>query len=305
MTLRDRVFCGHELGWAREALRLFRDRDEPLPAAFYEGLEERRALAVNEGDETGANATWCLRTLGRAQDHFSEAFRKLRLDEFYKGWCDLEQCELALGGLLRHLGESTEEYAYAHMVAHVPRFQDLFPYRLFLSPGYAIGLQECTICGEEMTPRGGCDHRVHNLYEGRMCARIVKDLDILEVSLVERPVNKYAVAFPQGVPYNYGAVKYVVEGLRSPWDGWSYERMLRDTEDALYPDANRNDRCPCGSRKKYKRCCIGRTTRKEHLEVTWAVAPPSTLPNYVEDMRYEVDDGPGHSKESDERTSDN
>jgi len=39
-----------------------------------------------------------------------------------------------------------------------------------------------------------------------------------------------------------------------------YERNLRTALVTISPKIGRNDPCPCGSGKKYKRCCLNKTT---------------------------------------------
>ena len=55
-----------------------------------------------------------------------------------------------------------------------------------------------------------------------------------------------------------------LEKLASLWrEGRPVERLMQlvRAEDAkASPQAGRNDPCPCGSGKKYKRCCLGKVS---------------------------------------------
>lgn len=42
----------------------------------------------------------------------------------------------------------------------------------------------------------------------------------------------------------------------------------------------RNDPCPCGSGKKYKSCCWGKTSTKKKLTAKWLNQP--AVPNLIE-----------------------
>jgi uncharacterized protein len=42
----------------------------------------------------------------------------------------------------------------------------------------------------------------------------------------------------------------------------------------------RNDSCPCGSGKKYKQCCMNKTTKGKKLKAKWLNAPAG--PNLME-----------------------
>jgi hypothetical protein len=61
----------------------------------------------------------------------------------------------------------------------------------------------------------------------------------------------------------------------------------------------RNDRCPCGSGKKYKQCCLAkdevaeRTAREQHRAVATTQAPdhlPHHHPHFCKDCNAEIDD---------------
>lgn len=56
--------------------------------------------------------------------------------------------------------------------------------RIGMSPGMVIKSAECSICGSH--PQD-CVHITGRIYDGQRCIRILKDLEFLEISLVERP----------------------------------------------------------------------------------------------------------------------
>jgi hypothetical protein len=49
--------------------------------------------------------------------------------------------------------------------------------------------ENCSICGQSYKK---CPHIVGRAYMGRECHRIIGDVEILEVSLVDSPANKMA-----------------------------------------------------------------------------------------------------------------
>lgn len=58
--------------------------------------------------------------------------------------------------------------------------------RMGLSPGMIVHRVECSICGENAED---CEHIRGQTYDGQVCARRMKDLEVLEVSLVGRPAD--------------------------------------------------------------------------------------------------------------------
>jgi len=279
-----------KLGTVREQLGSYRNRSGKLSTGFWKVLEAVKGAAVASGDEDLAKATWCLGTTGTAQDHFVEAMDLLGKDQFYAGWCELERCEVALRALRRHYRPPDDRWGIRHMESHVAHLQDLFPYRVFISPSYVVREAECTICGAPAyTIRSGCNHRTGEIYGGEICNRLVTRADFIEVSFVSNPVQKYSVAFPER-GFNYGGVRYVRQGLRHPWTAWSYERSERETDRKLYPSADRNDMCPCGSGLKYERCCINKRATKPHFQIIFGEPPPAGYPSHVDDASFWVTD---------------
>ena len=49
---------------------------------------------------------------------------------------------------------------------------------------------ECSICGKEY---GDCNHIRGKAYMGRFCSRILKDVEVEEVSFTNEPANKHCL----------------------------------------------------------------------------------------------------------------
>lgn len=266
----------------------------PIPRSFYDDIDRIRTSALESGNQALAKAVWCLESIGHAQDQFTEAFRLCKHAEFYQGWCFLERCEITLQFLRSHYDGGGDVFAVGHMLKQVPRFQDLFPYEVFFSPAYVIRGSKCSICGQPIRLRSDCGHRRGEIYNGEMCSRIITATEVLELSIVRNPVQKYSVAL--GVRYNYGPIHYVIQCLESPWHSWSCEKQEIETSEPRFAGVGRNERCPCGSKRKFKRCCLGKTRRREHFQVQFSVPPPEGFPGYVENIQHIVlERGPSSS----------
>jgi hypothetical protein len=79
----------------------------------------------------------------------------------------------------------------SHLEEYIKRLYDLerllFPQPVFLSSGFVVRESECSICGAEY---GECNHIKGLPYMGKLCARIVKEADLQEVSVVSDPADK-------------------------------------------------------------------------------------------------------------------
>lgn len=106
------------------------------------------------------------------------------------------------------------------------------------------------------TPVTPCGHTPGKVYAGECCYRTIKNAQILEVSLVTNPVQKYSVAFIEGSDHDYALVRYVLDHLNGPfhpWEGeWTYKRHGHEHFSHCIP----SDDCPCGSGLRYEECCL-------------------------------------------------
>lgn len=237
------------------------------------------------GNQALAKETWCLKTALEMQQKFVAAFLDMQAGRFYDAWCTLERIEIAALSLGRHM-PFDGEYALSFIDQQVERFQKLYPYGIFLSPAFIEKEVRCSLCDAKISIRSGCEHRPGDIYDGIQCLRIVKDLEMLEISMVPTPVQKYSVPFlndpktGQKVDhYDYSAVSYVVQGLRSPFDGWSMQWTTARHPHDRYKHLGRNDKCPCGSAKKYKKCCLREEgVLRPHIDIEFDVPPPNDLP---------------------------
>ena len=115
------------------------------------------------------------------------------------------------------------------------------------------------------------------------------DADLLEVSLVENPVHKYAVAFmvdnvtgKQIDQYDYSLVAYVTDGLVDPYHGWTMEWSMRRQPHSRYGGVAGHEDCPCQSGKPYSECCLREDgVLQPHIQISFSVPPPPGLPAYA------------------------
>lgn len=235
-----------------------------LPDEYWGELSIIKKEAVFKSGQLTAKVAWCFETIGKIQDNYVEAFTHLCNDEFYEGWCSLEKCENLIASLDRHFHENNTEFGLEHIRSNTKKFQALFPYKFFLSPAFT-SRHRCSVCNELITPRNYCGHDSGEIYDGEMCSKIVVDIDPLEISIVNNPVQKYSVLFSPNYEYSYHIVKKLVTNLSSPWESWSYNISKKFIP--KYEKVKRNELCPCGSGIKYKRCCLGKKQEIEHYAV--------------------------------------
>ncbi len=241
-----------------EIINYLNRKNLSLDQNVYDEIENLRNNAIAEKNETNANRYWCIRQIYIIQRNYLNMFANLKNKEYEKAWNTLEKIDIALSFLkknIEYINRSLEDFNLKHIQKTILNYEKLFPYFIFLSREGIIKKEECSICGKTVSLRGGCKHKPGKLYMGEMCSRIVTDYQIIAASLVRDPFDKYAILHIDGQKYNYKMLETLLPNLNSPYDYWDIEElpMLKPE----YKNLGRNDRCPCGSNKKYKKCCLG------------------------------------------------
>lgn len=218
---------------------------------------------VRKGQSQNANGVWCTEQILKIQTDFLHAFQLLQHKEYYNAWCLFDQIEINIGFLRPHYDVDSNEYMLLFIDTQTKKYQKIFPYKIFMSPELLEEEKKCNICNRTVSIRKPCGHEVGELYDGEMCCRIVTKVQILGTAMVESPLQKYSVPFlvdnatGNAVDhYNYEAVEYLVNRLKSPFDAWNVEIGTKVYPHSHFRNLGRNDKCPCGSGKKYKQCCI-------------------------------------------------
>jgi len=260
------------------------DGSFPSPTAdrLLGELAEAKARRVYIGDELGAKHVWCLEQAINVRMAYVRAFHQLKAGEHYEGWCSLEQAEITLSFLERHVpiaGTLTLPGLISKLVA---QYQKLFPYAVFFSPEFIVDEAECTICGKPKRLCAGCGHRVGEIYSGEMAARRITKAQFVGVGAVHTPLQKYSVGFAvdddgnRKDHYDYSVVEYLVGALASPFDDWDVEKTTRLHPRSLFDHLGPSEPCPCESGETYEACCLPKEgVERPHVEFSFAVPPPA------------------------------
>ncbi len=253
----------------RGALQRYHTRiEDTLPTSFASSLKEKKLAAVAGGHQSLAKAIWCLETVGESQDVFIEAFADMKAGLFESAWVKLEQCDIVLHQLRPHFAEINDRFGIRHMTVHLRQFQELYPYTFGISPAFVFREVECSICSARLYLRPTCEHVSGEIYDGEMCGPIITNAELIEISLVENPSQKYSVIFPFGdEDPRLAHLKHVCEILGSPWTAWTYERETRTRHFGSDRRIRLTDECPCGSRETFGQCECPKELTFPHFEI--------------------------------------
>jgi len=232
---------------------------------LFNSLKSIKAEYVGRNDQDGAKKIWCLEQILKIQTDYVHAFNLLKTKKYYEAWKIFEQIEINLNFLNPHFNTNNDEYFLKFIRTKVKKFQSLFPYKLFFSPEIIEHEKKCNICGKIISIRNPCGHEVGEIYNGEMCIRIVTKAEFIGISLVESPLQKYSVPFMSDPKtgktvdhYNYSLLENLLKILKSPFDEWDYKKTQKMYPHSKFKHIGRNEKCPCGSGKKYKQCCLKR-----------------------------------------------
>lgn len=221
-------------------------------------IEKLRHEAISNKDEEKANHCWCIRQIYYVQKSYLLVYDSLRKQEYEEAWRALEQTDIKLSFLEENFNIGTivnDIYNLLFIKRIIKEYEKLFPYQFFTSREGIIKQEKCSICGEIVSLRHGCGHKIGKLYMGEMCSHIVTDYELISVAIVKDPFDKYAIIKPEGMEYNYEMLDFLMKEIHSPYDAWFVETLKIVKPE--YKKIGRNDICPCKSGRKYKRCCSG------------------------------------------------
>lgn len=229
-----------------------------LEQDVFNDIENYRKSYIKEQNEPLANYFWCLKTIYMAQRDFLFAFREMKTGKYEEAWTHLDSSEMLLSFLSQNfnLGIEEDKYHLVFIAKMIKEYQKLFPYQYFFSRECVIKSERCSICGEQISLRKSCGHRVGKVYMGEQCFHEITDFEFKGVALVKNPYDKYTYVKPEGKEYNYGMIEMLMSGVKHPYDEfWVEVKKVKRPE---YKDVGRNDLCPCGSGMKYKKCHCGK-----------------------------------------------
>jgi len=233
-------------------LRTF--KGSKLDDNVFNNIKGLKILAVEQDNQVIAKDLWCLETVYEVLKKYLTAFEKMKVHDFFEAWCSLDEADIELSFLRKHLDYETEFKNVVFIEQAISNFQKLYPYEYFMSRESVIKKERCSVCEEIVSLRSSCTHEVGEIYNGEMCNRIVEDFEFLGMAIVKNPFDKFSVIMPVEVEYNYLMLEHLIKGLSNPFDEWQVTTEERIDEN--YKGLGRNDKCICGSGEKYKKCCL-------------------------------------------------
>lgn len=258
----------------REIEKYLEKPNRKLNTQVMSELLKLKEQAVTNKDEHTANYIWCLQQVYTIQSTYLMAFERMKAGAFEDAWNALDRTDIEISFLDPHFEKYFGcpiglKFFIGPILHSVKQFQKLFPYKYFFSREAIIKEERCSICGEKVRLRHGCNHRIGRLYMGEMCCHEVTDMVLLAEAIVTDPFDKYTIIHVEGQEYNYYPLEQLMKVMEDPYTIWNVDELQVVSPE--YKELGRNEPCPCGSGEKYKKCCLGTSKiYTKHLRINLA-----------------------------------
>ncbi len=233
-------------------------------------IVDAKKIYIKNEDETNANYFWYLEKVYIIKELYVHAYHELVEAKYESAWNHLDQTDILIGDVCENFDLYVSDlFGLLKIRNQIHDLQKLFPYVFFLSRESVIIKERCSICGKENGLRNHCNHIPGKLYMGKMCAMIVEKMDLKAFALVRDPFDKYTMLKPEDKEYNYFMLEHLLINWKDPYDFFNVAtHKEKKTE---FHSIGRNELCPCGSDKKYKKCCLGTNNELyDHHEIIFS-----------------------------------
>lgn len=244
----------------KEIEQYLQKKNEFFSSDVIREIEQSRMTAIQEKDEEKANHYWCLAVIYYVQSGYLTLYHNVRNRRYTQAYEAMKQTDMQLVTLGKNFDIGDEENDPYHLVfirSMLQEYEKIFPYEYFICREQVIKEQKCSICGQVVKLRGGCNHVPGKIYMGEVCMHEITDFTYLGMKAARDPFDKYEYLEPyqsEKMPYNFGILEGLMESLKSPYEYWEVEVVKAKNPE--FARVGRNDKCPCGSGKKFKHCCM-------------------------------------------------
>ena len=251
-----------------------------------------KQVFVSKNLQNEAKKLWIYEQIITIHKEYNLCFKLLKEKSYYSAWCKLETIEIYFSNLQRHFSYNETKYKLFHIEKSVKNLQTVYPYRLFTSHEIVEKETKCSVCDKKTLIRNNCGHKVGEIYNGKMCHKIVTDFEVLGFAIVENPVDKYTVLFSTDPntnkkkdQYNYAALDYFISVVSNPYEPWDLIVHDKYLPHENFKNHRADDYCPCNSSKKYGECCLEEKGIK-YLHYEYIVKIPLNKQFFSNTLKY-------------------
>ena len=247
---------------------LARFRELPDLSKHFDDLAAWKESAVKtQGDELQAKTIWCLQGLLFVHTEFVSAYNSMRSRDVADAFDRIEHVLYATPSIRRHLHDAGGKFGLDLIHNAAENWVTLLDPPYGVSHGSIIRRAYCSICQTKVGVLWPCGHIRGEIYGGQLCVRIVKQLEMAEVSIVERPASLILRNHQDLMLKSADKFTDLAQKLPSPYTPWFPELVTDLKQHPAYREVGRNAQCPCGSGRKFKRCCAHGEPNIKHWNI--------------------------------------
>ncbi|MBI4763417.1 MAG: SEC-C domain-containing protein [Deltaproteobacteria bacterium] len=243
--------------------------------AFNEELESPSEQVLNE--------LFLLRSYIQFLILYSIFWEKLEEQKFGNSWHSLQDAISQYRIVKKFSCENDESIFLPFFENQILSLEKLYPYNVFFSMGAVVDYYECNICGLDIDS-DECPHFKGELYSGVMAVAIAKNFSQVDhVSMVKHPADKRCVVQYDDDGEQFNLIRYLSNLLKEkeilPFDFGELRFSEKIIQNPDYVKLGRNQKCFCGSGKKFKHCCIDKkTVNSGHVDI---ISNPTSVENIL------------------------
>lgn len=157
-------------------------------ANLRKSAEALKAERVVVQDDESANKLFCYQTIIDTLSNELQMWVALKDNKPDLAWTCLVEAQMAASHALSVHSVALD----LNLERHLDRLDELekrlFPPQIFSSVGTVIKHSYCSICKADY---GDCNHIKGRVYKGEMCTRVIDDVELREISIVNEPASKH------------------------------------------------------------------------------------------------------------------
>lgn len=227
----------------------------------------KESAVKTQGDELQAKTIWCLQSLVALHNEFVSAHNSMCSRDVVDAFDRVERILTGTHCTSRHLYDTGGRFGLDLMHNIAQNWVTLLDPPYGISHGSVIKRAYCSICQTKVGVRWPCGHIKGEIYGGELCAQIIKEAKVAEISMVDRPASLLLINHKDLMLKGADKFTELVKKLPSAYTPWFPESVTDLKQHPRYRDVGRNAQCPCGSGNKFKRCCAHGTPNIKHWNI--------------------------------------
>jgi hypothetical protein len=233
-------------------------------AAMHAIIASARVKTI---DERSLNDLYVLDRYVDFLETYSLLWERILGEKFGDSWSLLQDC-LNLLRLIKKFSNIDVTFFEDQLI----ELEQTYPYNVFFSVGAVVDRYECSLCGRDIIS-DECPHMPGELYGGKMASAVAEGMVKLDhAALVSNPADKRCVVRYEDTGDQFRVVRLVSRLIVSAQcaisDCWRVRFSKESAPDSEYKRIGRNEKCFCGSGKKFKKCCINKQyVENDHVDI--------------------------------------